>query len=704
MGSSPGKHREHGQPLVLAPGVWTDGPIRRPADDLFEMDRIAKAIALRIDACTPGQDSVVFGLVGRWGSGKSTVIEFVRQRMPNTWLISDFTPWATPESQGLEYEFLASLLSALDKGESKDAGRAKKALLKYGPSILPLATLIPIAGKAVEGIAKAQFDKMSRQEPWKSVFDTLSKVLQKIPERVLILADDVDRLDAHELLRFLKVVRLLGRLPNVHYLVAYDDTTVESLLKPLGLAAGASPYVDKFVQHPFILPPLSDLARRKTTEETVKQVLRTKDARLPEELHQQRAAELVGLLSDLLRTPREHLRFREAVLAEVSLVDVRDIDVLDFIAVSYLRTAQRRAYAGLEGWRQHLTPNIVRTWADGDATTPVDNIVEAVRKSANPGTAQGLERLISFLLPNFSTQRLTYNVTHERAYSDSAYSHRYVWLGVAADDLADSVVEGSIQRLMDPDAPTGPLDEVVAAITSGDRDLAALAFERLRHARRGAGSTSGELLHFALGHAERVIQGEVDYGLGNSEAFRFASHELALAVEGSFATPSTIETRYGHSVVLPLLRNMHRDDRGCQALIEFSRFYRQLVENDPATLLHGGASLPFVLEMIETIEPGELGEGHLGIFIGDDLQLYLNVATAFVVVERWVGADEDELNLKFKTTEFTHAVGQETIQRFADQLADGPSLDAVTADDVSDENRAVYARAHAKSLGVEKRD
>jgi predicted KAP-like P-loop ATPase len=57
-----------------------------------------------------------------------------------------------------------------------------------------------------------------------------------------------------------KLVRLIGRLPRLHYLLAFDEETLLSVLTETDIARGrrdrALAYLDKIVQLRFDLPPI----------------------------------------------------------------------------------------------------------------------------------------------------------------------------------------------------------------------------------------------------------------------------------------------------------------------------------------------------------------------------------------------------------------------------------------------------------------
>ena len=78
-----------------------------------------------------------------------------------------------------------------------------------------------------------------------------------------MVLDDIDRLHAEELLMVFKLVRLVGRLPNVYYLLAYDEATVLAVITNTKLAGNdmdrARRYLEKMVQLRLVVPPINEI-------------------------------------------------------------------------------------------------------------------------------------------------------------------------------------------------------------------------------------------------------------------------------------------------------------------------------------------------------------------------------------------------------------------------------------------------------------
>ncbi|MEL6525629.1 MAG: P-loop NTPase fold protein, partial [Chloroflexota bacterium] len=75
----------------------SDKPLNKPENDQLGYANFAQNIAQAIGALDP-EDGFVIGLYGAWGSGKSTVIQFVKYYLKevtyeDNFIIVEFNPW-----------------------------------------------------------------------------------------------------------------------------------------------------------------------------------------------------------------------------------------------------------------------------------------------------------------------------------------------------------------------------------------------------------------------------------------------------------------------------------------------------------------------------------------------------------------------------------------------------------------------------------
>ena len=203
-----------------------------PAADRFGRERFVDRAADLLERVRRSAESTVVGLTGPWGSGKTSALNLVLGRLdPKLWSIVQANPWATSG----EYGVVAGLLRAV---ELAAGARARSAVKRYGAAFLPALDVVPMAGVPVRQTAQAMIAAAARTEDERRT--RLERKLRRAKRTILVVIDDVDRLHADELLSLFKAVRLIGRLPNVQYLLAYDETTVLGLLRGTDVASGDS--------------------------------------------------------------------------------------------------------------------------------------------------------------------------------------------------------------------------------------------------------------------------------------------------------------------------------------------------------------------------------------------------------------------------------------------------------------------------------
>ena len=94
---------------------------------------------------------------------------------------------------------------------------------------------------------------IQQEETVEKLHAELSKALSDQKKRFLIVIDDIDRLSPDEALLIFRLVKSVGRLPNVIYLLVYDRDLAESIIAERYPSEGPH-YLEKIVQAPFELP------------------------------------------------------------------------------------------------------------------------------------------------------------------------------------------------------------------------------------------------------------------------------------------------------------------------------------------------------------------------------------------------------------------------------------------------------------------
>ena len=229
-----------------------DRPIEGRGQDRLGRLSFAEAIAQQVRA-VPAEHGFTIAVVGEWGSGKTSVLNMVAEVLEDgtcAAAILRFNPWLFGSADDLVARFFRELSAQLGRSRSERLTDVAKALSSMGQSLAPLS---PIPGTT--GAANLFAKLIGRWTKPQSLHDKrhhLSEALKASDSRVVVLIDDIDRLEARETRELMRLVRLTSDLPRVVFLLAYDRRHVARSLGEN--ETEGRQYLDKIVQVSYDLP------------------------------------------------------------------------------------------------------------------------------------------------------------------------------------------------------------------------------------------------------------------------------------------------------------------------------------------------------------------------------------------------------------------------------------------------------------------
>jgi len=316
----------------------SDRPLVDPNNDKLGYAPFAEQLAKSITHLAPS-DGLVMAIYGPWGSGKTTVLNFVKfyiNEVPKDErpVTVDFNPWWFAGHEDLTFRFFDQLLSVLSRRKVLTEGLRKKlagfaALIAESPG----PEVATKSAKIASRLMAQNRDLASRK---RDIVDELRKQSKKI----LVVIDDIDRLSADEVAQLFQVTKAVADFPNVVYLLALDKVVAVKALKRMQGLPGEA-YLEKIVQVPFELPLPDKLALRRLLWLKLDQVL----ASTPDDLlnHTYWGNVYFEGLDRFIETPR-HIVVLTNTLG-VTYPAVRgEVNAVDFIAIEALRVFRPELY------------------------------------------------------------------------------------------------------------------------------------------------------------------------------------------------------------------------------------------------------------------------------------------------------------------------------------------------------------------------
>lgn len=253
--------------------------------DQFGFSGIAKKLAPSIVEASKG-DGMVIGLEGKWGSGKTSLLNFLQAELKdskeaNVYTIS-IAPWLNGDSSSLVLSLLQPMCKVLEKIEiekqsasgpkwkfwnsNKNQNTRLSQLLKnYGPQTARKAALVAnfagnffpgsqALGNALEKGADVVEQVIPMELTPTELKQQIGKKLQELDVGFVVMLDDLDRLEPEQAVEVVRLVRSVADFPKVAYLMCYDRDVLAHALETGLKVSDGDLFLQKVVQLTFSIP------------------------------------------------------------------------------------------------------------------------------------------------------------------------------------------------------------------------------------------------------------------------------------------------------------------------------------------------------------------------------------------------------------------------------------------------------------------
>jgi hypothetical protein len=327
-----------------------DRPIHSRDEDRFNRwpfaQRIADTIARREES-----SSLVIGIYGPWGDGKTSVLNLMEQALSTHDGIVPirFNPWYFESQEQLIRGFFATLADALGRALPSRVEEIGSLMERYG-AIVSLAS-VTVGGIVTlsPGTAVQQVGKRLSTVELETLRKRLDQILRETGKCVAVLIDDIDRLDRPEIQAIFKLIKLSAGFEHTAYVLAFDDAVVADALGEKygagGQEAGRA-FLEKIIQVPLHLPPADQSALRQLTFEGIDAALKSSGIELSEDGVQVFVRHFVDGVEIRLTTPRQAKRYGNAVGFALPLLK-GEVHAVDQLLIEAIRVYYPRLYIAI---------------------------------------------------------------------------------------------------------------------------------------------------------------------------------------------------------------------------------------------------------------------------------------------------------------------------------------------------------------------
>ena len=245
----------------------SDKPISTREEDFLNRKVFAQNISKAIESYEKNSDSLTIGLYGKWGSGKTSIVNMIVEALEtnNDIIVFKFEPWIYSDTEQLISHFFREFAKVVKhKDYAKEFLRIGEELETYASFFEPMS-MIPeptvsflslASSKVMKSVGRAskKLGKL-KTKSLSSTKEAIEKHLSKIDKKILIVIDDIDRLNSTEIRQIFQMIKVLGNFPNTIYLSVMERDVVVDALSEVQKGDG-SDYLEKIIHVPFEVPAI----------------------------------------------------------------------------------------------------------------------------------------------------------------------------------------------------------------------------------------------------------------------------------------------------------------------------------------------------------------------------------------------------------------------------------------------------------------
>jgi predicted KAP-like P-loop ATPase len=413
-----------------------DIPINHYDNDKLNFKPFAKKVATSI--LNYNQDeTLIFSIEGRWGSGKTSLINLIKSEIKNEVEILHFNPWLLTDISQVIKLFFDELIKILSYGSFKVKLNEdiKKDLKTLANILLPESMTIKVPFMNI-GYKPKDVLLSNNEENLEKVKSKINRYLKDLDKKIVIVIDDIDRLTDSETEFIFRLTKGIADFDNLIYILLYDKTIVSKSLKTFKQEDGER-YLEKIVQYSLSVPKPHKLTLHNLLFEKLDLII----TKLESDGHEiffdkDKWYYIVNkVFSKYILTIRDINSIINIISFEYPTV-VEDVNLSDFFLISLLKIKNNSLYDEIQNSPDKFFINTETMILDEQKENTKKEFEKIIKNYSN------YKEILNLLFPTLGEDELGYeqkpiNKDHKNKYlADPYYFENYFSFSMSDDKLS----------------------------------------------------------------------------------------------------------------------------------------------------------------------------------------------------------------------------------------------------------------------------
>ena len=374
---------------------YSEKPIILGKEDLLGRAKVANELSREIKFYK-NEDSLAIGIVGKWGSGKTSFINMVLENFKgnDNYIVIKFNPWNISSRKQLISDFFLQLSNSIEKKSktNKIVKTIKKSLNKLSKIFKTLESIqvFSILGIIINFIKECIKTEDEDLETIKRKIDT---ELEKLAKKLIIVIDDIDRLCDEEIREIFQLVKSIANFKNTIYILSYDREIVTKALDKTQQEKGEE-YLEKIVQVPLVLPYISKNDLDKIFIDRLNTSINIPDKEYDNEYF----SELYyNGLAESFENLRDIERYMNVFNFGINLAR-EELNINDYIAITLIKVFEPNLYEHIKNNKEYFSGTKFDEYSNKNKKEILDEL-EEIYKKLKKLEKRKIEKLMKVIFP-----------------------------------------------------------------------------------------------------------------------------------------------------------------------------------------------------------------------------------------------------------------------------------------------------------------